>query len=44
VVGIDPTIIGSMTIPLAVFTLGCTLPGVVVIALSAQRKSTGTDN
>ncbi|GKA81705.1 hypothetical protein Tco_0788397 [Tanacetum coccineum] len=37
VVGIDPTITGSMTIPLAVFTLGCTLPDVVVIALGVQR-------
>ncbi|GKC95216.1 hypothetical protein Tco_1160658, partial [Tanacetum coccineum] len=37
VVGIDPTIIGSMTIPLAVSTFGCTLPGVVVIAFGAQR-------
>nr|GEX61700.1 retrotransposon protein, putative, Ty3-gypsy subclass [Tanacetum cinerariifolium] len=35
---IDPTIIGGMTIPLAVFTLGCTLPDVVVIALGAQSK------
>ncbi|GKA12090.1 hypothetical protein Tco_0691636, partial [Tanacetum coccineum] len=37
VVGIDPTIIGSMTIPLAVSTFRCTLPGAVVIALGAQR-------
>ncbi|GJR82607.1 hypothetical protein Tco_0153392, partial [Tanacetum coccineum] len=37
VVGIDPTIIGSMTIPLAVSTLRCTLSGVVVVALGAQR-------
>ncbi|GKG30919.1 hypothetical protein Tco_0423407, partial [Tanacetum coccineum] len=36
VVGIDPTISGSMAIPLAFSTLGCTLPRVVVIALSAQ--------
>ncbi|GJV42470.1 hypothetical protein Tco_1420910, partial [Tanacetum coccineum] len=35
VVGVDPKIIGSMTIPLAVSTLGCTLPGVVVVALGA---------
>nr|GFB77500.1 hypothetical protein [Tanacetum cinerariifolium] len=37
VVSIDPTIRGSMTIPLAFSTLGCTLPSVVVIALGAQR-------
>nr|GEW17494.1 hypothetical protein [Tanacetum cinerariifolium] len=36
IVGIDPTIIGRMTIPLAVSILGGTLPGVVVIALGAQ--------
>ncbi|GKA00864.1 hypothetical protein Tco_0673529 [Tanacetum coccineum] len=30
VVGIDPTIIGSMTIPLAVSTFGCMLPDVVI--------------
>nr|GFA63057.1 reverse transcriptase domain-containing protein [Tanacetum cinerariifolium] len=33
---IEPTITGSMTIPLAVFTLGCTLLDVVVITLGAQ--------
>nr|GFC95840.1 hypothetical protein [Tanacetum cinerariifolium] len=37
VVGIDPTIRGSVTIPLAFSTLGCTLPSVVVIALGAHR-------
>ncbi|GJY00792.1 hypothetical protein Tco_0358944 [Tanacetum coccineum] len=37
VVVIDPTIIGSITIPLAVSTFGCTLPGVVVITLGVQR-------
>nr|GEU73151.1 hypothetical protein [Tanacetum cinerariifolium] len=36
VVGIDSTIRGSMTIPLAFSTLGCTLPSVMVIALGAQ--------
>nr|GFC02695.1 hypothetical protein [Tanacetum cinerariifolium] len=36
-VGIDPTIHGCMTIPLAFSTLGCTLPSVMVIALGAQR-------
>ncbi|GKE14068.1 hypothetical protein Tco_1421645 [Tanacetum coccineum] len=35
-VGIDPTISGSMAIPLTFFTLRCTLPCVVVIALGAQ--------
>nr|GFC88131.1 hypothetical protein [Tanacetum cinerariifolium] len=30
VVSVDPTIRGSMTIPLAFSTLGCTLPNVVV--------------
>ncbi|GKG15289.1 hypothetical protein Tco_0354889, partial [Tanacetum coccineum] len=35
VVGIDPTISGSMAIPLAFSTLGCTLPSVMVIALGA---------
>ncbi|GKA47565.1 retrovirus-related pol polyprotein from transposon TNT 1-94 [Tanacetum coccineum] len=44
VVGIDPTIIGSMTIPLAVSTFGCTLPGVVVIAFGVQRTSSNTRN
>ncbi|GJT31934.1 hypothetical protein Tco_0922353 [Tanacetum coccineum] len=37
VIGIDPTISGSMAIPLAFSTLGCTLPSMVVIALGAQR-------
>ncbi|GJV48430.1 hypothetical protein Tco_1438642 [Tanacetum coccineum] len=37
VVGIDLTIIGCMTIPLVVSTLRCTLPGVVVITIGAQR-------
>ncbi|GJT99175.1 hypothetical protein Tco_1094693 [Tanacetum coccineum] len=37
VVGIGPTISGSMAIPLAFSTLGCTLPSMVVIALGAQR-------
>ncbi|GJY68720.1 hypothetical protein Tco_0471702 [Tanacetum coccineum] len=37
VVGVDSTIIGSMTITLAVSTLGCTLFSVVVVALGAQR-------
>nr|GEW40042.1 reverse transcriptase domain-containing protein [Tanacetum cinerariifolium] len=37
IIGIDPTIFGGMTIPLAVSTLGCTLPGVMVIALGVQR-------
>nr|GFD25849.1 hypothetical protein [Tanacetum cinerariifolium] len=35
VVGIDRTICGSMIIPLAFSTLGCTLPSVMVIALGA---------
>ncbi|GKG10721.1 hypothetical protein Tco_0342121, partial [Tanacetum coccineum] len=36
VVSIDLTISGSITIPLAFSTLGCTLPSVMVISLSAQ--------
>ncbi|GKF10318.1 hypothetical protein Tco_0048244 [Tanacetum coccineum] len=36
VVGIDQTISGSMTIPLAFSTLGCTLSSMMVIALGAQ--------
>ncbi|GKF80588.1 hypothetical protein Tco_0239190, partial [Tanacetum coccineum] len=37
VVSVDPTISGSMTIPLAFSILGCTLSSVMVIALGAQR-------
>ncbi|GKD49012.1 hypothetical protein Tco_1277988 [Tanacetum coccineum] len=37
VVGVDSAISGSMTIPLAFSTLGCTLSSVMVIALGAQR-------
>ncbi|GKC96069.1 hypothetical protein Tco_1161511, partial [Tanacetum coccineum] len=36
VVGIGPTISGSIAIPLAFSTLGCTLPSVMVVALGAQ--------
>ncbi|GJY47863.1 hypothetical protein Tco_0437819 [Tanacetum coccineum] len=39
VIGIDSTISGSMAIPLAFSTLGCTLPSMVVIALGAQSIS-----
>ncbi|GKG08983.1 hypothetical protein Tco_0334815, partial [Tanacetum coccineum] len=36
VVGIGLAINGSMAIPLAFSTLGCTLPSVMVVALGAQ--------
>ncbi|GJR01735.1 hypothetical protein Tco_0524719 [Tanacetum coccineum] len=37
VVGVDPAISDSMTIPLSFSTLGCILSSVMVIALGAQR-------